>query len=511
MGKFGIGVRVVDSDGDAGVIVGKRKGEREVRYDELYGVQWRPKSELTVEVVEVEVATAWVPKVGDRVRHRLGDADVRAVDSNVLIEFDEPNGHTHQAYGDYEALLRRFQCAYFVCADELELVVAATPTKASGFKVGDRVRDWEGDLATVLAVNEHSETEDNLEVKYDKGQYPQGGTWFQFKSFTRVEPATIDDRADAGGGFKAGDRIRLIDGALDDMPLGTEVVAVAHKGGAAKTSVCYEDEPGNTTWRPGSYFELVKPLTIEAGKFCRTRDGRKVGPGRTDMFNIGSDSYGRKAALYFEDIGDVDANGVWLTGDGNADEDLVAEWVEPAAEPVAVAEVLFLKDGGTYVGASGAVHTVEANPDNSSWPFKTAGEPLKTSRFWRANGEAYNDDGWASWCDIGDPLVAEATPAPKFKVGDRVTITGTDELATVASRNSSGAMSLTYDWGNTGGEIWADGELAPPTTLTPGTRVTITGAGRVTARTGQHTHVVIDGAEPGANSFAIPTHLLAAE
>ena len=48
MGKFDIGKRVRDDDGDEGVIVAKRQGEREVRYDAPLGFEvWVGKSCLT--------------------------------------------------------------------------------------------------------------------------------------------------------------------------------------------------------------------------------------------------------------------------------------------------------------------------------------------------------------------------------------------------------------------------------------------------------------------------------
>ena len=48
MGRFGIGARVRDEDGDEGVIIDKRKGEREVRYTDINNLAlWMPKYRLT--------------------------------------------------------------------------------------------------------------------------------------------------------------------------------------------------------------------------------------------------------------------------------------------------------------------------------------------------------------------------------------------------------------------------------------------------------------------------------
>lgn len=69
------------------------------------------------------------------------------------------------------------------------------------------------------------------------------------------------------------------------------------------------------------------PLTIQAGKFYKARDGRKVGPADTnpDNFIVDVDHRGRKAVAVIPNIGCVDATGVWLYGDGNTDHDLIAE------------------------------------------------------------------------------------------------------------------------------------------------------------------------------------------
>lgn len=73
MGKYGIGARVRDDDGDEGVIVDKRKGERLVRYDKGWtGELWRTKSEIEVVPANDDASAALAAdakfKVGDRVR-----------------------------------------------------------------------------------------------------------------------------------------------------------------------------------------------------------------------------------------------------------------------------------------------------------------------------------------------------------------------------------------------------------------------------------------------------------
>lgn len=93
MGRFSIGARVRDPDGDEGVIVGKpSKGYRTVAYEGLLAglKQDRPKKSLTP--VEADTAPAaqeqWQPKVGDRVigTHNKIEYDVDAVNSDGTID-----------------------------------------------------------------------------------------------------------------------------------------------------------------------------------------------------------------------------------------------------------------------------------------------------------------------------------------------------------------------------------------------------------------------------------------
>lgn len=104
---------------------------------------------------------------------------------------------------------------------------------------------------------------------------------------SEIEPLSVSaeaqqaapERANAGGGFKAGDKIELVDGAIDGVrAIGDVYEAVAHKKTAHDDSVCFVGNNGEVTWAPGSFFKLHVPITIQAGKFYKTRDGRKVGP-----------------------------------------------------------------------------------------------------------------------------------------------------------------------------------------------------------------------------------------
>lgn len=291
MGKFGIGARVVDEDSDVGTIVAKRKGEREVNYDD-WGCVWVRKSDLScLEKGETEYSGAaegekWVPKVGDRVR-----------------------------FTD--------QC--------------------------------------------------------------KTGWWFG--PHTNVTEGVISE--DDG----------------DDGVLYRYSVKTAK--GAGRVNI--------------EHIELIAdpaPLKIEAGKFYRTRDGRKVGP---LLWQPNAHENHRWAAKDRLPINGYTA--AWRE-DGSFcswsehELDIVAEWVEPTVEPA----TLTLKAGATYRGESGVLHTVETNPDNPSWPFKTAGVSIGHGkcRFWQADGTAYNHDNWNPGAAVGDRLVELVEVKPKFKAGDKV-------------------------------------------------------------------------------------------
>lgn len=76
------------------------------------------------------------------------------------------------------------------------------------------------------------------------------------------EPVKVDNRADAGGGFKEGDRIRLVRNPCRSSKVGDVFTAVDRKGhGGLEVSVHYRDKDGRITWRPGEYFELVPPVS----------------------------------------------------------------------------------------------------------------------------------------------------------------------------------------------------------------------------------------------------------
>ena len=196
MGRFGIGARVRDSGGDEGVVTAKKKGERLVKYDfELFGSIWNTKGNLTAladndnispetsesaysgdvvargkfvntpsgdtAVVDGDVddkshvwvryttgqrsrllaswLTAWVPKVGERVRVVDDRGGGKIGDEGIVTNVGKDGWHKDEgAYLRIDGLSGGAEGLY---ACHLEPVVApattATPTRR--FKVGDVV------------------------------------------------------------------------------------------------------------------------------------------------------------------------------------------------------------------------------------------------------------------------------------------------------------------------------------------------------------------------------------
>ncbi len=360
-GKYGIGARVRDQDGDEGVIVDKRKGERLVKYNGLgplaqEGAElWQFKSDLYViddGDAPAEDKPTYTPKVGDRVRATEGApkgevGTVRCVDGDTaLVEFDAwRDGHDGLSSG---AKITPGS-GWWLTTEGMELLPAARATKAWRPKVGDRVvmvREVAGNFtdapATIASVGDGKL---GIAIKFDKKL-----DWAH----------TCGRRVDDGFGYWVGE---------DDI--------------------------------------APAPLTIEAGKFYRTRDGRKVGP----MENCGWDD-GYPWTSYSFDIGYYSDAGLVQNDSRSPHEDLVAEWVEP--EPAAVAE------------ATAAWSIEDAKPGNvvrcESWGgrFYTAGREYTVD----ASGKIVASDGEARRVFLGEwSLVRAARPA--IPVGAKVTISGT--------------------------------------------------------------------------------------
>lgn len=151
----------------------------------------------------------------------------------------------------------------------------------------------------------------------------------------RLRPADEFDIPPVAGAtgkpaFKVGDRVRVLSdyspwASADEIGL-VQAVDVCDRD----CFVEFETERmGDHTWYVRwDNLEIAPPLTIEAGKFYRTRDGRKVGPATARTGDLYSDGPWRL------DGWNYDNNGICSNLGGRDPKDLIAEWVD---EPLATA------------------------------------------------------------------------------------------------------------------------------------------------------------------------------
>lgn len=219
------------------------------------------------------------------------------------------------------------------------------------FKVGDRVLCTEtcegqftaGKTYTVRAPNTHS-----LGVVEDDSGCENGWSYDFFNPVPVAESTgTATDGAQADKPkFKVGDRVRVTDPVL--LRYGTPIGAMGTITMAGDNYVEFDlDHPedgkiGQVLSYPHDYLEPVavaqqpQPLRIEAGKFYRTRDGRKVGPMRR-----WSDEAKHRWEAADDEMPYIWADdGTEIDSDIDDGADLVVEADEPPAEPQSTKEIL---------------------------------------------------------------------------------------------------------------------------------------------------------------------------
>jgi len=245
MGKFGIGARVRDTDGDEGVVVNKRKGERQVQYDKFSDDfwMWWKKSELTAISTDACAEKGEVAyNVGDRVvfldeggpEGCVGTVIVADVDNTYDVKFDEwSGGHSgdsrdgtdsHWWAEAYQIAPFRLEAGrYYKTRDGQK--VGPMEEYCEGFiqRLGDGMK-WNDDGSRVNRSHEDIVAE-WVEPEAKAAPAPE------------PEPATK---------FKVGDRIRRVRDGAAWAPLGFEaVVQEGHtytdKGGGAGFRI-YEDQ-----------------------------------------------------------------------------------------------------------------------------------------------------------------------------------------------------------------------------------------------------------------------------
>ncbi len=391
------------------------------------------------------------------------------------------------------------------------------------FSVGQRVRDPDGDLCEIVGKPEKGRRlvrvlggkYDGIEVPWSKSSLdpvndnaePEGVAAWTPKVGDRVR-LKRDSRngfGDTTAVIKAGEEV-TITGEMDD---GLLTMAESEGWVGYKTNTSY--------WvRSDDIEPIPATLTIEAGKFYRTRDGRKVGPMEVTEIPW-TDIHGDTSAFVGRFDGHKDhytAKGLWLTRYGeDRPEDLVAQWVEPTAwqaateepEPVAVAEATVTPEPRFKVGQK--VRCVDSYPGSF-----TVGKEYTVAYYDQHGvprlGVTRADHGAAD--GISAVYFEPASPPAKFKVGDRVitnvgySFDGTVcTVKSVPSAEREFYVVATPD-GNTWNVAFDDGlRLAP--TIPIGATVTFTATGRLSAYTKDgHAQVTFPGLTPGQNSFALP-------
>ncbi|RUM98993.1 hypothetical protein EET67_04955 [Pseudaminobacter arsenicus] len=139
-------------------------------------------------------------------------------------------------------------------------------------KVGDRAR-------RVCGHNEGSPIGHEAVV----ASFEDGGSWAVFEDGTRGFTNSFVPVAEAAGTFKVGDRVRLTKYNSGFGSKG-DVGAIDTIDAAGNAYVKFETGSwaGELWWVPTGGFQPVavaaQQLTIRAGAFYKTRDGRKVGP-----------------------------------------------------------------------------------------------------------------------------------------------------------------------------------------------------------------------------------------
>ncbi len=200
-------------------------------------------------------------------------------------------------------------------------------------KVGDKVRC----LVTEFDVR-NGELYEVLEVQ------DSGRVWFlddvSDRFHLEVDEYELLPVAEATGkpAFKVGDRVKV--GGDHPYILSnnntTGKIIGGNNGRRGEWEVQLDNYGGSLSFKTDELERLSSPLTIETGKFYRTRDGRKVGPITCNSFGVyGSPEHPNH---WYE-------NGLSFSDNKQLPTDLIAEWVDepnsngnaPASTPAIVA------------------------------------------------------------------------------------------------------------------------------------------------------------------------------
>jgi len=484
MGKYSKGVKVRDPDGEEATIIGKESGGHRVLkygpecgYSDGFTMTYH-KSDLEVvanDNAEKPCAPVFAKEysVGDRVRFirdstaggsqygKTGDlativSGVRNSGADLAVDVKLDDGDLKFNPG---AFLR-----------DIELVVApATPTIT--WAKGDRAISMNGDYVTV-DTDPDSDNHVMVSIGTTKWRTP-------VDMLAKWEP-------------KVGDRVKYKDECAEGE--GEIVADVDFESSSFDWTVKADGEPG-AYFYPDDRFpfrtrlfatssleplpvaaeEQPAALVIEAGKFYATRDARKVGPMEAGQWYEGRPFFA--TCSYWEDGREYRHE--------ESENDLVAEWVEPAqateeAEPAAVAEATATPVGRRFK-VGDVVNYVYDGRQQTDWQGITITED--DGKLYHATENGVKGAFYENWLE-------PAAPPAKFKVGDRVRIVRNNRPnQTHLNKEIGKEFTITLadgpnDAGWSGdssenGYWWEESELELAPTLPIGSIVTFTATGRV--------------------------------
>jgi hypothetical protein len=299
---------------------------------------------------EIERANKF--KVGDRVR---ATGDEPNGHCGVIVEIDDDSLPYLVRFDDWTDGHGKGDCEFWMQDRNLEA--------APAFKVGDRVRvvkTGEDGSLHGAAVGEQ------FTVRYIAREFIDTDMWsFDFDEIEPVAVAATTPTIEAGSYYRTRDGRRA--GPMEDT--GRDIEGVVD--GKVR---CYS-KSGEHLFGDDS-LELVGEWKIEAGRYYKTRDGRKVGPMAQygDYWNAEAGANGTPG--HFTNEGFSAWCGRLPREDWREEHDLIAEW---SGAPVATASAA--------TSAATARGCAAAEVDNQRGEY-----------------------GWA----VGEP---------KFKMGDRVEVT----------------------------------------------------------------------------------------
>lgn len=245
------------------------------------------------------------------------------------------------------------------------------------FKVGDRVRALQDSgLGAFLAGKEYEVLDvryENITAINERGQRDSWGE-HHFELLPVAEATSSEKPA-----FKVGDRVRAIDNH-GGLIIG-ETYSISSYAEPTRIGRWLNLEGRRSNYsNDGSFLEssFEPALKIEAGKYYRTRDGRKVGPlmaRNNDSYAFAADIAGDIGIRIFQKDGVHGSR--WIGNEPNLD--LIAEWVDEPVKATAPVQFTMRNFKLTFepVAKPAIVALIEnGQPKPSVAPFVHANETL---------------------------------------------------------------------------------------------------------------------------------------